>query len=161
MYLVFDKNITAEGQVKLLITNMLTVSRFGKRLVELEGCFLSGFVDKLERHAMVKNTNGSSSIVIVCEHASSDIPASFNSLGVSKEVRKSHAAWDPGALAVSIRLSEQLDAALIAGAVSRLVYDCNRPPDAPDAMPSKSEIFDIPGNAHLSQSERDSRVKTF
>jgi len=42
-----------------------------------------------------------------------------------------------------------------------LVYDCNRPPDAPDAMPSKSEIFDIPGNAHLSQSERDSRVKTF
>ncbi|HAB38369.1 MAG TPA: N-formylglutamate amidohydrolase [Rhodobacteraceae bacterium] len=110
---------------------------------------------------MVKNTNGSSSIVIVCEHASSDIPASFNSLGVSKEVRKSHAAWDPGALAVSIRLSEQLDAALIAGAVSRLVYDCNRPPDAPDAMPSKSEIFDIPGNAHLSQSERDSRVKTF
>jgi len=123
--------------------------------------FLSGFVDKLERHAMVKNTNGSSSIVIVCEHASSDIPASFNSLGVSKEVRKSHAAWDPGALAVSIRLSEQLDAALIAGAVSRLVYDCNRPPDAPDAMPSKSEIFDIPGNAHLSQSERDSRVKTF
>ena len=92
---------------------------------------------------MVKNTNGSSSIVIVCEHASSDIPASFNSLGVSQEARKSHAAWDPGALAVAIRLSEQLDAALIAGAVSRLVYDCNRPPDAPDAMPSKSEIFDI------------------
>jgi predicted N-formylglutamate amidohydrolase len=30
---------------------------------------------------------------------------------------------------------------------SRLVYDCNRPPESPAAMPAVSEVYEIPGNA--------------
>ena len=107
------------------------------------------------------NAGGSSSVVLVCEHASYHIPEQFDSLGLTQHDRKSHAAWDPGAMATAELLSARLDARLIAGAVSRLVYDCNRPPDAPDAMPARSEIIDIPGNADLSQSDRDARVARF
>ena len=34
--------------------------------------------------------------------------------------------------------------------MSRLVYDCNRPLEAPSAVPEVSEAFVIPGNAGLS-----------
>jgi predicted N-formylglutamate amidohydrolase len=58
-------------------------------------------------------------------------------------------------------LSARLDAALVAGTVSRLVYDCNRPPSSPDAMPSRSELIDIPGNVGLSEIDRSTRTKTY
>ncbi|MBY8976769.1 N-formylglutamate amidohydrolase [Rhodobacteraceae bacterium NNCM2] len=112
-------------------------------------------------HVHIVNPMGSSSLVLICEHASFEIPAVFRNLGLSDADRKSHAAWDPGAMAVASHLSKALDAVLIAGAVSRLVYDCNRPPEAPDAMPAKSEVVEIPGNSGLSQSDRDARTQTY
>jgi len=104
------------------------------------------------------NVDGSSSVVLVCEHASNNIPAEYEGLGLSPDDRESHAVWDPGAMALAQLISQQLDAPLIASRVSRLVYDCNRPPDAPDAMPARSELIDIPGNANLSQPEREART---
>jgi predicted N-formylglutamate amidohydrolase len=118
-------------------------------------------IDTSEQNVLVANAAGSSSVVLVCEHASHNIPQSFNGLGLSQDARISHAAWDPGAMAVAKGLSENLDAVLVACKVSRLVYDCNRPPTASDAMPTRSEIIDVPGNMNLSQSERDARVVAF
>jgi len=63
-------------------------------------------------------------------------------------------------MAVATHLSALLDARLVAGTVSRLVYDCNRPPEADDAMPAHSELFDIPGNANLDDTERAHRSQT-
>ena len=100
---------------------------------------------------------GSAPFVLLCEHASSNIPSEFNRLGINEATAKSHAAWDIGALDVAISLSEQLDAPLVAGGVSRLLYDCNRPLEAPDAMPEKSEIFAIPGNINLTEQQKDMR----
>lgn len=107
------------------------------------------------------NASGASSVVLVCEHASHFIPERFDHLGLLPELHQSHVAWDPGAFGVAQRLSDRLDAALIAGGVSRLVYDCNRPPEAPDAMPARSEVVDIPGNAHLSVIDRAERVARY
>lgn len=107
------------------------------------------------------NPDGASSFVLVCEHASHHIPARFDGLGLSQSDRMSHAAWDPGALAVAKKLSVALDATLVAGRVSRLVYDCNRPPEAEDAMPDRSEVIDIPGNRSLTEAEREARVEAF
>lgn len=107
------------------------------------------------------NATGTSSVVLVCEHAASFIPASLDDLGLKAEDRQSHAAWDPGALAVATHLSEKLDAKLVAGAVSRLVYDCNRPPEARDAMPERSELIEVPGNVDLTAQARAERVKTY
>lgn len=117
--------------------------------------------DVLLHPVLTMNPDGKSSVVLVCEHAAHDIPASMNNLGLSAEAAKSHAAWDPGAMAVATRLSKALDAALVAANVSRLVYDCNRPPDAPDAMPVRSEVIDIPGNVGLTSSERAGRTQSY
>ena len=109
----------------------------------------------------VSRSNGASAIVFVCEHASPHIPAALNDLGVSVDARHSHIAWDPGALAVAQGMSQALDAVLISSTVSRLVYDCNRPPDAPDAMPVRSETYDVPGNRDLSLDEKGARVARY
>lgn len=109
----------------------------------------------------VVNPAGASPIVLVCEHASHAIPAQFDNLGLSGAPLTSHAAWDPGAMAVAHDMAWELDAVLVTSCVSRLVYDCNRPPDAAGAMPAKSEIFDIPGNAKLSPVERASRAAQY
>jgi predicted N-formylglutamate amidohydrolase len=105
------------------------------------------------------NPEGSGCVVLLCEHASSHIPAKYNDLGIAPEHRFSHAVWDPGALEVARHLSVALDAALIASKVSRLVYDCNRPPEAAGAMPEKSELVDVPGNKDLSPASRNERVE--
>lgn len=109
----------------------------------------------------VINAGAKASVVLVCEHASRDIPAQFEALGLGTEALESHVAWDPGALAVAREMSEQLDATLVAGRVSRLVYDCNRPPEAPGAMPAQSEVFAIPGNASLDDAARAERVRRY
>lgn len=109
--------------------------------------------------AEVINPGGSAPIVLVCEHASAAIPASLNDLGLRAEDRLSHAAWDIGARAVAIRLSETLDAPLVASRVSRLVYDCNRPPEAPDSIPAKSELIDVPANSSLAPADREARAR--
>lgn len=116
--------------------------------------------DNAER-VRVMRPGGESSVVLVCEHASAHIPEEFDGLGLSPAARRSHVAWDPGALAVAEAMSEALDAVLVAGCVSRLVYDCNRPPEAPDAMPARSETFDIPGNVDLSPEARAARVRGY
>ncbi|CUH64587.1 putative N-formylglutamate amidohydrolase [Thalassovita gelatinovora] len=104
---------------------------------------------------------GAGPVVVVCEHACNAIPEDFAGLGVVESVRRSHVAWDPGALPVAQSLAAKLNAALIHGAASRLLFDCNRPSDALDAIPEKSEIYDIPGNQALSDAQRAERVTRF
>ena len=106
----------------------------------------------------VLNPQENSSTLLVCEHASHHIPPHFKQLGMSHDLLKSHIAWDPGAFAVAKYLSQLLAAPLVASSVSRLVYDCNRPPEAVDAIPEKSEIFDIPGNKGLDTKQRNLRI---
>ncbi len=111
-----------------------------------------------ESPVAIENGASSGDIVIVCEHASRTIPAKLGDLGLDAAALESHIAWDPGALELSRRLSSSLDACLYFQRFSRLVYDCNRPPEAPSAMVEKSEIYEVPGNKNISQAERQARV---
>lgn len=106
----------------------------------------------------VSNREGNGPAVILCEHAACEIPEVYQGLGLDPVHRSSHAAWDPGARAVAVKLSDALDAPLIASRVSRLVYDCNRPPEAASAMPERSEVIDVPGNHDLTPAQRAARV---
>lgn len=108
--------------------------------------------------AILRNHTAQGDVLLVCEHASNRFPSFFGDLGLDMAAKISHAAWDPGALAVAERMSLLLDAKLVASTVSRLVYDCNRPPEAPGAMPPKSEKFTIPGNENLTDADRKERV---
>lgn len=97
-------------------------------------------------------------VLLVCEHAANRVPPEFDGLGLPAELLESHIAWDPGAAGVAQELARLLAAPLVAGGLSRLVYDCNRPPEAPGAVPETSEIHAIPGNAGLSPAARQARV---
>lgn len=108
--------------------------------------------------AEVINAKGRSPIVLICEHASNFIPDSLGGLGLSPEGLISHAAWDLGVYDMACKISELLDAPLIASRVSRLAYDCNRAPESGIGIPSKSETIEVPGNKNLSEAEINDRV---
>lgn len=99
------------------------------------------------------------SALFLCEHASNHIPECYDDLGLSAQARDSHAAWDPGARAVAAHLARACHAPMVAARVSRLVYDCNRPPEAPSAIPERSETIEVPGNRGLSDAERAERAR--
>lgn len=109
----------------------------------------------------VQNAQAGSAIVVVCEHASAHIPSKFNKLGLDRGALSSHVAWDLGAMAVATKMAATLDAVLVAAKTSRLVYDCNRPPEAKDAMPAHSEFGSVPGNAGVSAADKAERVSQY
>jgi predicted N-formylglutamate amidohydrolase len=107
----------------------------------------------------VSRADGLSDIVLVCEHAANRMPRALGTLGLDAATLEGHIAWDIGAAAVAERLSDMLDAALVMQRFSRLAYDCNRPPEAADAYPEKSEIFAVPGNRGLSAADKALRAE--
>ncbi len=110
-------------------------------------------------HAIFENRDSRGRIVLVCEHASHHIPENWGGLGLSDAARLAHIAWDPGALDLARGLARRLDACLVHAPVSRLVYDLNRAPDQDGAMPAKSEVYEVPGNANISAAERAARTQ--
>jgi predicted N-formylglutamate amidohydrolase len=111
-----------------------------------------------DKAVLVTNARGGSPFVLVCDHASNRLPPRYGTLGLSPIERVSHIAWDPGALAVSRRLADTLDAPLVQSTVSRLVIDCNRELEAPDLIWTLSERTRIAANENLDAEERRYRI---
>ena len=106
----------------------------------------------------VLRPQGTSEVVLICEHASKTMPAALGTLGLDQAALESHIAWDIGAARVAEMLSDSLDATLVLQRFSRLAYDCNRPPESAGAYPERSEIYDVPGNAGLGAAEKARRA---
>ncbi len=102
---------------------------------------------------------GSGRLVFFCDHASNAIPVELCDLGLPASELARHIAWDIGAAGVTEALSEIFDAPAIFSVWSRLVIDCNRHLDAPDLIPEVSDGTVIPGNLHLSDAARQSRIE--
>lgn len=100
-----------------------------------------------------ENPGGASPFVLTCDHYGRLIPPSLGALGLTESELTRHIAWDIGIAGVATRLSQALDAHLIAQRYSRLVIDCNRPPAAASSIPVLSEATAIPGNEGLSATE--------
>lgn len=103
------------------------------------------------------NASGDCELVLVCDHASNTVPARLAGLGLDASDLASHIGWDPGAAPLARRLAAQLDAPLLLSSYSRLVIDCNRPPDHPEFIPVSVAGITIPGNAALSAEETRQR----
>jgi predicted N-formylglutamate amidohydrolase len=97
------------------------------------------------------NAAGRSPFLLTCDHYGRAIPAILGDLGLPAAELTRHIAWDPGIAGVADALSKHLDAHLIAQRYSRLVIDCNRPPDALSLIPRISEATVIPGNEGLAR----------
>ena len=98
-----------------------------------------------------------SPFVLASDHAGRAIPASLGDLGVSASDLVRHIAWDIGIAGTGLRLSEALDAPLVAQSYSRLVIDCNRRPGHPSSIPSVSDGTAIPANRDLPDWQRPAR----
>ncbi len=103
------------------------------------------------------NAAGRSPFLLTSDHYGRLIPHSLGDLGLPEDDLTRHIAWDPGIAGVADALSRHLDAHLIAQRYSRLVIDCNRPPQAPSSIPRISEATMIPGNEGLTRDAADAR----
>ena len=103
------------------------------------------------------NRCGAGGLVLLCEHASAQIPEAFLGLGLDPADRHRHIAWDIGALALAMGLADALDAPLVHATYSRLLLDLNRPVDAADSIVERSEGTIIPGNLALATAQRELR----
>lgn len=119
---------------------------------------LSSLLDGEDGPVILLNEAGPSRYVLICEHAANRIPRKLGSLGLGPADLDRHIAWDIGAERVARVLARLLDAPLVLQRYSRLAYDCNRPPESPDAMPAVSETTPIPGNEKLTPQDRLDRT---
>lgn len=103
------------------------------------------------------NRQGSSTFLLIGDHAGNVIPSSLGDLGLSEAERSRHIAWDIGVAGLGAMLAERLDATFVRQTYSRLVVDCNRAPGAVDAIPAVSDGAAIPGNTGLSNGDRAAR----
>lgn len=107
----------------------------------------------------VERAGGQSAFLITCDHASRRIPRRLGNLLLSEQELATHVAWDLGVADLGRRLSARLDAFLILHNYSRLVIDANRPPGAPDSIPTHSERTRIAANEGLSAGEARQRFE--
>jgi len=101
---------------------------------------------------------GSSPLLLLGDHAGRAIPTRLGRLGLPPEALDRHIAWDIGVAGLGFRLSQTLDACLIAQAYSRLVVDCNRRPLEDGSIAEVSDGVPIPGNQDLTANDREARV---
>jgi predicted N-formylglutamate amidohydrolase len=80
--------------------------------------------------ANIVNASGTSPYVLICEHASNNLPSSLGTLGLSDADLRRHIAWDIGAEATARILSRLLDAPLVLQRYSRLAGNRNLAPEA-------------------------------
>lgn len=104
------------------------------------------------------NQNSDHPLLLICEHAGQAVPQKLSDLGLTTDQLNSHIGWDVGAGAVTRVMAQALGAPAVIQRYSRLVIDCNRPPDAPDAMPRISDGVRIPGNMGLDPTARSTRT---
>ena len=105
------------------------------------------------------NESGSSPFLLVADHAGNIMPRALGRLGIDAAECERHIAWDIGIAGLARILADALDATLIQQNYSRLVIDCNRPPEVATSIPEISELTPIPGNVGLSEAGRASRVR--
>ena len=100
---------------------------------------------------------GRSDFLLTADHAGRAIPRRLGDLGLPEHELSRHIAWDIGIAGVTEKLADLLDAAAVLQRYSRLVIDCNRRPEWDSAIPTVSELTEIPGNIAIAAAEREAR----
>ena len=107
------------------------------------------------------NEAGDAAVLLVCDHASNALPASYETLGLDPEFLDRHIAFDIGAADITRRMSRALDAPAVLSGYSRLLIDCNRQPGHVTSIPEISDNIEVPLNRDLSVEEVQYRQATY
>jgi predicted N-formylglutamate amidohydrolase len=110
---------------------------------------------------VILHEHGTAPALVICDHASRAFPRGMNRLGLPELAGWQHIAWDIGAGELARGLSHALDAPAVLAGYSRLVVDCNRHPEDPEAFRAVSDGWEIPGNVALDEFERRTRLGCF
>jgi len=110
---------------------------------------------------VVLHEHGTAPALVICDHASRAFPRGMRRLGLPELPSWQHIAWDIGAGELARGLSNALDAPAVLAGYSRLIVDCNRQPDDPEAFRTESDGWVIPGNQSLTEFERRVRLASF
>lgn len=105
--------------------------------------------------------HGTGAFVFACPYAARDIPTRFDNLGLTQSQQQSPISWHSGTLDLATHLATSLDSPLVHSTVSRLVYDCAQPANAPEAIIAKQDSISVPGNAAVSKQERTARFEEY
>ena len=97
-------------------------------------------------------------ILFIADHASNNIPNSFEGLGLSKNLLCSHIAYDLGVKELCINLSNALNSKYIIGKYSRLLIDLNRGKSDPTLIPEIVDRKLVNKNINLSKSDKRNRI---
>jgi len=108
----------------------------------------------------VRGADSSAKVLVICDHASNQLPNALGDLGVASQRLNEHIGWDIGALGVARGIAEQLDGHLVFGRYSRLAADLNRAPRDVTAIPRISDGVLIPGNLGLTNDQRAARLRS-
>jgi predicted N-formylglutamate amidohydrolase len=110
---------------------------------------------------VILHEHGEAPALIACDHASRAFPKSMQRLGLPLLQTWQHIAWDIGAGELARGISNALDAPAVLAGYSRLIVDCNRRPDDPEAFRKESDGWEVPGNQSLTEFERRVRLGCF
>lgn len=105
------------------------------------------------------NPHGRSPWVLVVDHAGQAIPRALGDLSLAAGEIDRHIGWDIGIAGVARALAGMMDAWTILQPYSRLVVDCNRPPDSPTAIVEASDGTVVPANLGLGPAARSARQR--
>ena len=97
-------------------------------------------------------------ILLVCDHASCQFPASLGDMGLDPFARRCHLAVDIGAGPLTEKLAASLGVTAVVQNYSRLVVDCNRQLMDPGAFLEYGDGILVPGNRNLRQADKDLRA---
>ena len=99
--------------------------------------------------------------LILCDHASNEVPPDLQALGLPEIEFQRHIAYDIGAAAVTRALARHLGAPAILTRFSRLIIDPNRGRDDPTLVMRLSDGAVVPGNARVDGAEIERRIRRF
>lgn len=100
-------------------------------------------------------------VLLLCDHASNQMPPGYGTLGLTEDDLASHRAYDIGAADMTRRLAERLEAPALLTCFSRLLIDVNRGADDPTLVMRISDRRMIPGNARIDADEIAARRKLY
>jgi len=100
-------------------------------------------------------------LVLICDHASNNVPPEIGDLGLPAEDMARHIAFDIGVRGVTFEMARRLGAPAVLSTVSRLVIDHNRHPADPTLIMRLYDGSIIPGNARVGAEEAERRLVTY
>lgn len=100
-------------------------------------------------------------LILLCDHASSQLPEKYGTLGLDPAQFKRHIAYDIGAEALTRGLAGKLGVPAVMTSFSRLLIDPNRGVDDPTLIMKLSDGAIITGNHPISEIEKQYRIQNF